>query len=78
MKYGETVGIDFDAIYSSIEKEYEFDVGAPKEAPAEEKSSLMVGEFDCDECDWKPKPNAQKPGFALMMHKRGHKEPVPA
>lgn len=76
VKYGETVGIDFDAIYSNIEQEYEFVGGVVEgKAPAQEKSDVLVGEFDC-ECGWKPKANAKKPGFALMMHKRTHKEPV--
>ena len=79
VKYGEVVGIDFDAIYSNIEKEYEFDGSAVGEAPEEapEGGIEEVGEFDC-ECGWKPKPSAKKPGFALMMHKRNHPEPVPA
>ena len=82
VRYGEKVGIDFDAIYSNIEKTYEFDgsaVGkAPEEAP-EEPGIETVGEFDCDECDWKPKPDAKRPGFALMSHKRGaHPVAVPA
>ncbi len=81
VKYGETVGIDFDAIYSNIETEYEFDGSAVGEAPEEPPPAAggmeTVGEFDC-ECGWTPRPNAKKPGFALMMHKRSHKEPVPA
>jgi hypothetical protein len=79
VKYGEAVGIDFDAIYSSIEKTYEFEPeSAPEPERIDETGLVTVGEFDCDECDWKPKANAKKPGFALMMHKRTHKEPVPA
>ena len=85
VRYGEKVGIDFDAIYSNIEKEYEFEGEAPRETPEEapeetpeEKPGILVGEFDCDQCDWKPKPNAKRPGFALMMHKKTHKVAVPA
>jgi hypothetical protein len=81
VKYGEAVGIDFDAIYSNIEKTYEFEPesGPEPEAPVSESGLETVGKFDCDQCDWKPKPKAKRPGTSLMMHKRHiHPEPVPA
>lgn len=83
VKYGEKAGIDFEAIYSNIEKTYEFDGGAigeaPEEAPPDESGLVKVGEFDCDECDWKPKLQAKQPGVALFQHKRhAHPQPVSA
>lgn len=81
VNYGETVGIDFNAIYSKIEKTYEFEPESEPEpeAPVSESGLETVGKFDCDQCDWKPKQKAKRPGRALMMHKQGsHPEPVPA
>lgn len=76
VKYGERVGIDFDAIYSNIEEDIDFDTVAQEaKPPPEEPSDGIVAEFDCDECDWKPKPRAKSRGQALIMHKR-HAHPV--
>ncbi|KKM97529.1 hypothetical protein LCGC14_1167160, partial [marine sediment metagenome] len=76
VKYGEKVGIDFDAIYSHVEKTFEFSGDAQVEKP-EEKNDLVVGEFECS-CGWKPKRNAKRPAAALSMHSRTHLEAVTA
>jgi hypothetical protein len=34
-------------------------------------SRVGSGEFDCQDCDWKPKPDAKNPRFALDLHKKG-------
>lgn len=65
VKYGDRVGIDFDAIYSAIKTDYEF--GGAK-AEAKKKSSG----FDCSECSWTPKANAKKPALALSLHSKQH------
>ena len=57
VKYGEKVGIDFDAIYSSVTESFEFEVGK-EEAEG------------CDECDWTTDPEKKNPAAALRMHKR--------
>ena len=79
VKYGEKVGIDFDAIYSSVETEVVFSGEVPKEEAKEEtkEDTLVVGEFECS-CGWKPKGNAKRPATALKMHSRTHLEAVPA
>ncbi len=80
VKYGEKVGIDFDAIYSHIEKTFEFSGDTQTEKPEEkpvEKNDVVVGEFECS-CGWKPKRNAKRPAAALSMHSRTHLEAVVA
>ncbi len=77
VKYGEKVGIDFDAIYSNVETTIEF--GHEEEKPEEEApvDGIVVGEFECS-CGWKPKANARRPAVALRMHSRSHLEAVTA
>lgn len=79
VKYGEKVGIDFDAIYSHVEKTIEFSVTAesPKEPEETPEDSIVVGEFECS-CGWEPKSNAKRPATALRMHSRTHLEAVTA
>jgi hypothetical protein len=63
VRYGERVGIDFDAIYSRVQETIEFGLGEKE-----------VGEHDCPDCDWKPKANAKRPAFALQAHRKTHTE----
>ena len=58
-RYGQKVGIDFDVVYSSIQELYEF-------APEEQQNH-------CDECDWKPDPEKERPDSALRLHKKTHR-----
>lgn len=63
VRYGERVGLDFDAIYSTIQETVEFGEA--------EKPKKKSG-FACDECDWKPKANAKRPALALSLHSKEH------
>src|SRR3990167_4806031 len=62
VKYGEKVGIDFDAIYSNVTESFEFEVGKEVEG--------------CDECDYVPPGDSKNPKAALRMHKMGAHKPL--
>jgi hypothetical protein len=65
VRYGEKVGIDFDAIYSHVQETIEFELGEKE-----------TGEHDCPECDWKPKDSAKRPDVALRFHQKAEHSPL--
>lgn len=77
LRWGDRVGIDFDAIDARKVIPYEYEEPEPgvEDFQVETKGSNL----DCPKCDWKPKVNAKKPAFALQAHLRAaHPEPVTA
>jgi hypothetical protein len=66
VKYGEEAGVNFDAIYSHVQRVHEFGE-EPTTTP--EEANAVLGAFDCG-CGWKPKPRAKRPEAALRMHKQ--------
>lgn len=66
IKYGEKVGIDFDAVYGDLKESFDF-TNEAEPAPVAE---------GCDECDFAPPADSKNPAAAVRMHKMHAHKPI--
>ncbi len=71
LKWGDRVGIDFDAIDARTEVPYEYEE-EPEVEDVVVETKTAPSDGDCPKCDWAPKPSAKRPDVALRMHLRTH------
>jgi ribosomal protein L37AE/L43A len=77
LKWGERVGIDFDAIDARVEIPYEYEEEPEVEDVVVETKTASLNS-DCPKCDWTPKSSAKRPDVALRMHLQTHPVEVSA
>ncbi len=68
LRWGDRVGIDFDAIDARQVLPYEYE----EEPAAEDLVVETKSSPDCPKCDWTQKSNVKRPDAALRMHLKTH------